>query len=321
MADKILTTGPLLPIAEEILEPFGKIEQSPDIQEDTLAEMLKDSVVGLVVRGEAYVTPRILETAAHLKVIGRSGVGYDTVDIAAATARSIPVVNTPGANARAVAEASMAFMFALVKNIGYWDQQVKNDNWYSRYGLANGDLDGQALGIVGLGNIGQTLARMAQPFNMTIRAYDPYVDKSKATELGVSLVSLEELMSQSNFICLHAALTDTSRGLIDRQALQHVQPGCYLVNLARGEVVESLDILEEALEDGRLAGVALDVFAPEPPSAGHPIFKRENCFTSPHAMAMSKRAMERVFESMATDMAAVLKGERPRFVVNPEVLG
>ena len=316
---KIVATGPLAQVAVDILQEFGELVTAPDFSEESLIPLLGDAVA-LVVRGEGVASARVIAAAPRLAVIGRSGVGYNNIDVAAASARRIPVVFTPGAGARAVAEGAMALMLALCKNLSYWDGQLKAGNWHSRFETPPGDLEQATLGIVGFGRIGQDLARLATPFDMTILAHDPYVPGETAEQLGVRLVPLEELFAAADFISLHAAATNENRGMIDAGLLRQVKPGAFLVNMARGDLVQSLDLLHQALEDGRLAGVGLDVFAPEPPDVSHPIFARPDCLTTPHALGTSRRATARIFTSMALDVAAVLKGERPRFVVNPEIL-
>ncbi len=313
----IVSTGPVDPIVAQLLEPFGSMVIAKDHTEASILSLM-DRAVGLVVRGEARITAQIIQQAPRLKVIGRSGVGYNNVDIAAATERNIPVVFTPGAGARAVAEAAVCWMLALCKRVVFWDQQLKSGNWQSRFQVQVGDLEGATLGIVGFGRIGQQLAKLVRPFDMTVVAYDPFVDPKAAHELGVTLVNLETLVAQSDFVSLHAAASAENHGLINRRILAKVKPGAYLLNLARGELVESLDVLLEALQDGRLAGLGLDTFAPEPPDLQHPIFQHPNCLTAPHAMAGSKAAMSRIFRWMSEDMAAILRGKRPRHVVNPE---
>ena len=315
---KIVATGPIDSVAIDILRPFGKVLIAPNPREETILSLLHGTI-GLIVRGEGRATAELIEKATDLKVIGRPGVGYDSVDIGAATRRKIPVVYTPGAGARAVAEASVTLMLALAKGIPYWDHQFKQGNWQSRYGRKPGDLDGATLGIIGFGRIGQTLAELARPFNMEILAHDPYQSPERFQQLGVDPVELNDLLSRSDFICLHALLTDQTRGIMNRERLNRVKPGAYLINLARGGLIESLDILYDALKEGTLAGVGLDVFEPEPPDFGHPLFKLPNCLTSPHSLGMSHRAMTRIFQSMAKDMAAVITGSRPRFLVNPEI--
>src|ERR1700733_7894638 len=317
---KILSTGAVVPPAGEILEPFGDILIAPDLTEASIFPLL-DSAIALIVRAGGPVTARIISQARSLRVIGRSGVGYESVDIAAATARGIPVVYTPGAGSRAVAEAALTYMLVLCKRLFYWDSQLKAGNWESRNGEHPGDMDGATLGIVSLGSIGQALAQLAQPLRMRMLGFNPYTPPARPQELGVGLVSLETLLRESDFISLHAPLTNETKGLINAERLRSVKRGAYLINLARGGLVESLDVLYQALSSGQLGGVGLDVFSPAPPDVTHPIFQLPNCLTSPHALATTKIAMQNIFRSMAEDMAAVLRGERPRFAVNSEVFG
>ena len=315
---KIACSGPIGEVAIDLLTPFGEIVVADDGSEDALIRIVPDAV-GLVLRGDGIGSAKVIAAAPELKVIGRSGVGYDLVDLPAANARKIPVVITPGANAQAVAEAAITFMLSLCKRIFYWDSEFKKGNWASRFGDFSGDLDGATLGIIGFGRIGQKLAELIRPFNMTVLAYDPFVSKETADALDVALVELEDLLKRSDFVSLHTLLNDDTRGLINRERVALMKPGAYLINLARGGVVENLDVLYEALTDGPLAGVGLDVFEPEPPDVGHPIFTLPNCLTSPHAIAMTHRGMHRSFKMMAEDMAAVLKGGRPKFLANPEI--
>jgi len=315
----IAGSGPIGEVAVEILKPFGEIVIAEDSSEEALLRIL-DGAIGLVLRGDGIGNARIIEAATDLKVIGRSGVGYDNVDMEAATARKIPVIITPGANSQAVAEAAITFMLILCKKMIHWDTQLKQGNWMSRFGESSKDLDGSTLGIIGFGNTGQKLAELIRPFKMTVLAHDPFETGDRAKGLGVEMVELDDLMKQSDFVSIHASLNETTRGLINKERLHLMKPGSYLINLARGGLMENLDVLYEAMTDGPLAGVGLDVFDPEPPDVNHPIFQLQNCLTSPHAIAMTERAMHRSFKSMATDMAAVLGGRKPRFVVNPEAL-
>jgi phosphoglycerate dehydrogenase-like enzyme len=316
---RVTATGPVDEVAVEILGPFGEIVIAPDNSEETLLPLL-EGAVALVVRGDGVANRHVIEAGQDLRVIARTGVGYDNVDVVAATERGIPVVYTPGANARAVAEAAMALMLALCKNITHWDRELKAGNWQSRHESRPRDMDGATLGIIGFGSIGRALAKLAAPFDMELLACDPHVSPESVRELHVGLVELDELMRRADFISLHAGLTDETRGMIDRRRLSLVKPGSYLVNLARGGLIESMDALYERMEEGRLAGVALDVFEPEPPDVGHPIFRLPNLLTSPHALGMTPGAMARIYRAMAGGVAAVLSGGRPEHVVNPEVL-
>jgi D-3-phosphoglycerate dehydrogenase len=316
---RIVASGPVDKVAVEVLKPYGEIQIAPGGHPEDLIPLV-DVAIGLILRGDGIANRDVIDAANDLKVIGRTGVGYDRVDIEAATRRGIPVIVTPGANARAVAEATLAFMLALCKNMPYWDRKLKSGAWKSRFGSRPGDLEGKTLGIIGFGNTGQAVAKLAHAFGMTLLASDPYQSGDRASRMGVELVELEVLLRRSDFISLHSALTPETEKLISRESLTLVKRGAYLVNLARGGLVESLDVLYEAIVEGRLEGVGLDVFEPEPPDTAHPIFQLENCITAPHALGMTDGAMTRIFSSMAEDMAAVLAGKRPRYVANPEAL-
>jgi len=280
---KIACSAPIDQIAIDILQPLGDFIIAPDHSETSLIKAVKGADA-LILRGGAICNANVILAGERLKVIGRPGIGYESVDIESATARRILVVYVPAASARAVAEGAATFIIALCKRIVQWDRECKRGNWDSRYQSKPGDLDGATLGIIGLGNSGQVLA-------------------------------------QSDFVSLHVPVTAETRGLINSRTLKLIKRGACLINIARGGLIESLDLLVESLQVGALAGVGLDVFEPEPPDFSHPLFQQPNCLTTPHALAMSTGAMFKVFKSMAEDVASVLTGNRPRFVVNPEVFG
>ena len=175
------------------------------------------------------------------------------------------------------------------------------------------------LGIVGLGKIGLNLARLAAPFEMRLLGYDPFVTASQAKQCGVELVSLEELLRNSDYVSLHVPLDQTTRGLINRNRISQMKNGAILINTSRGGVIENLDVLAEGLESGRLGGVGLDVFPAEPPDISHRIFQDSRLLCAPHLLGVSELAMNRIYRSMANDMVAVLSGRRPSFCVNPQV--
>jgi D-3-phosphoglycerate dehydrogenase len=315
----IVATGPVDPAAVAVLAPYGNFVVAPDGSEATLLPLMENAV-GLVVRGGGVATRAMIFGAHRLRVIGRSGAGYDSVDLTAANERRIPLVYVPGTGARAVAEAAVTLILALAKNLSYWDQEVKAGNWRSRFQSTPKDIAGSVIGLVGLGNIGSALADLLRGFNARVLAYDPLVSLKKASRYGVELTGLDQLLQISDFVSLHAPLTPETRGMINRTTLGLMKPGAFLINLARGGLIESMDVLHEFLKNGRLGGAALDVFEPEPPDHNHPIFQLKNLIASPHALGMTEGTMQQIFKSMADDMAAVLEGRRPRFVVNPEVL-
>jgi D-3-phosphoglycerate dehydrogenase len=175
------------------------------------------------------------------------------------------------------------------------------------------------LGIIGLGRIGSHLARLAQPFGMTVLGYDPGVVPQEVLSMNVTLVGLAELLQRSDYVSIHVPLNDQTRGMINRERIASMKRGAILINTARGAVMENLDVLADALESGQLSGVGLDVFPTEPPDHSHRIFKHSCCICAPHVVGTSKLAMERIYRSMANDMVAVIQGRTPTFCVNPEV--
>jgi D-3-phosphoglycerate dehydrogenase / 2-oxoglutarate reductase len=273
----------------------------------------------LIVRGDTQISRRVVDAGERLRVIGRSGVGCENVDVAAATSRGIPVVYTPGASSRAVAEGAMTFMLALAKRLTELDYKTKSGQWSFRDNIRVYDLQGATLGIVGLGRIGQELANLARPFGMRILAFDPYVPKDQANEIATELVDLDSLFSQSDFIVLVAPLTKETTGMVNRCRLDLLKPGAILINVGRGALLESLDVVLEALENGKLAAVGMDVFPTEPPDVSHPIFLHPNMLCTPHAIGLSILATQNIFQMMSEGMAAVLDGRMPENVINPEV--
>ncbi|MBA3384677.1 MAG: hydroxyacid dehydrogenase [Actinobacteria bacterium] len=290
----IVATGPVHPVAVEILGPI----ETPEDWHSLLPE-----AEALIVRGNATVGEQELAAATRLRVIGRSGVGVDRVDVASAAARGIPVVVTPGANARAVAEGALTLMLALVKRLPELQHALLERDWGARDRLEPSDLEGTTLGIVGYGRIGRELADLARALGMHVLAHDPLVDDA-TTPLGA-------LFENADIVSLHAPLTDETRGIVGPKLLACAKPGLVLVNTARGGLVSSLDDLLAALEDGRLGGVGLDVFEEEPPDPSHPLFAHPRVVATPHALGLTLGAREAVFRAMAEGVAAVLRGETP----------
>ena len=316
--ERIVSIAPIDRIAIDILQQVAPVEISPSPDEPAVLTLL-EGTVGLVARGtEGGITRKIIENCPGLRVIGRPGVGYDTVDVAFATQRKIPVVYAP-IGGFAVAEAALALLMAIVKKVRLADTILKQGQWQRRYQLSTGDLTGHTLGIIGLGRIGGRLARLVQNFEMEVLGYDPFLTEEAARGMGVEPVPLDDLLRRSDFISVHVPLGEQTRGMINRERIARMKPGAIFINTARGGVVESLDVLADALESGHLGAVGLDVFPTEPPDTSHRLFKHPHFTGAPHLLGVSSLAMERIYRSMATDMVAVLQGRRPRYCVNPEV--
>ena len=300
----IVATGTVAPIAEELL---GEIVVA---DERTFPELLREAQV-LIVRGGWRVGAEAIDAAPALRVIARSGVGFDEIDVAAATRRGIPVVITPGAGAQAVAEAALTLVVALAKRLPELDRLVREGRWSERDGYEVRDLEGMTLGILGFGRIGRRLAELAEPLGMRLLACDPYAEGADC--------DLPTLFAESDAVSIHAPLTEETRGVVDAELLARAKPGLLLVNLARGALVSSLDELLAALERGSLGGVGLDVFDPEPPDVQHPLFRHPRVLVSPHGLWRTPLAIERTFRDLSEGVRAALRGDRPAAVANPEL--
>lgn len=311
---RIVSTDPVPPRARALFAALGEIEvdRSPDGSGLAGAEIL-------LVRA-TRLDGATIRAAPRLRLIARTGAGYDGVDVPAATARGIPVLYAPDAGTVPVAEGAFALILAAAKRLGETCRVVRDGDWESRYDLEAADLRGAVLGVVGLGRIGREVARLGAAFGMHPLAHDPFVPDG-GPDGSVELVSLDELARRADVITLHCALTPATQGMIDRRLLSIVKPGAMLVNVARGGVVESEDALLEALAAGRLSAVGLDVFTDEPPDPRHPLLCHPRVICTPHAIGLTASWNERVFGTLAEAIGTVLAGGRPANVLNPEVLG
>ncbi|HEX9015606.1 MAG TPA: phosphoglycerate dehydrogenase [Chloroflexota bacterium] len=282
--------------------------------EEELIGLLR-GVSGVVAATDPF-TARVLEAAPDLRIIARSGVGYDAIDVPAATARGVVVTTNPGVNRHAVAEYAFALMLACSRHLCEGLAEVKGGGWKRFEGI---DLAGRTLGIVGLGTIGKEVAQRARAFEMRILAYDVHQDAQFAEEHGVSFASLDQLLRESDFVTIHAFLDSGSRHLIDAGRLALMKPTAYLINTARGGLVDS-DALVDALRERRIAGAALDVFEHEPLEAESELRTLDNAYLSPHLAGSSSDATMLSARLAAENVVRVLRGERPHSCVNPEVL-
>lgn len=313
MAPLIVALGPVDEAIDARLAPFGRLIVAATSAE--LARVLPDAVA-LIARADSTVDAPLMAAAPRLRVIGRSGVGVELVDLQAATRRGIPVVVTPGTGAHAVAEGTLALALCLVKRLPRLTALVRARQWEAREEVAVGDLEGACLGVVGYGRIGRRVAELGRCFGMRVLAYDPYVDPG-VTMHQAQVVDLERLVDCADVVSLHAPLTTETRGLIGHDLLAQARPHAILINAGRGGLLD-LDAVYTALLDGRLAGVGLDVYAQEPP-LDHPLYHHPDVVLTPHVLGMSIRARRLTFEALAESMAAVLAGGRAPYVANPEV--
>jgi len=261
-----------------------------------------------------------LARAVNLKVIAKHGVGVDNIDVPAATARRIPVVFTPTANANAVAEHTMALILALARNLYPAAAAMAAGRFADRTKFDGVELEGKTLGVVGFGRIGRRVANMAlHGFGMTVRVYDPFITPGSGTK-GVAIEeSLEDLLRAADFLTLHMPLTPETRHLINGERLAMLKPACRIVNTSRGGVIDD-QALAEALRGGKIAGAGLDVFDQEPLPAGHPFYETPNTLLTPHISSSTKESLDRMARDAAQGVLDVLQGRKPAFPVNPEVL-
>jgi len=270
---------------------------------DGLSAALKDADA-LVVRSAVQVGDELMAHAPKLRVIGRAGVGVDNIDAEAATRRGIVVMNTPGANAVAVAELTVGLMIALVRKLPAANSTMHAGKWEKK-SLQGGELRGKTLGILGLGRIGLEVARRARGFGMEIVAADPFVSAAVARENGITLVLLEELFAKADYLTLHVGLTPQTQGIVNTKTLAAMKKGVRIVNCARGELVVDADLVE-ALKSGQVAGAALDVYAVEPPKDS-PYAELDNVILTPHIAGSTGEAQEAVGVQIARQVREYLK--------------
>jgi len=251
------------------------------------------------------VTAQLLENAKRLEVIGRAGVGVDNIDLDAATRKGVLVMNTPGGNAISVAEHTMTLLLAMAHPVAQADASMKTGKWEKKK-FTGSELRNKTLGLIGLGTIGTEVARLAQALKMTVVAFDPYVSTVLATEQNIRLLPLEDVLRAADFISLHCSLTPETEHVINAKTLALTKPGVRIVNCARGELVDPT-ALRAALESGKAAGAALDVFQVEPPAAGEPLLGFEQVIATPHIGGSTEEAQEIVGIRIVEQMIEYLK--------------
>ncbi|WP_137388149.1 phosphoglycerate dehydrogenase [Rhodoligotrophos defluvii] len=303
MAPRVLIADKLSDRAVEIFRERGiETDVQVGLDRDQLIAIIGD-YDGLAVRSATKVTVKVLEAAHNLKVIGRAGIGVDNIDVPAATAKGVIVMNTPHGNAITTAEHAIALMMALARQIPEANASTQAGKW-EKSRFMGVELTSKVLGIIGCGNIGSIVADRAIGLHMKVIAYDPFLSEERAVDLGVEKVELDELLRRADIITLHTPLTDKTRGIIDAAALAKTRKGVRIINCARGGLVVEAD-LKAALESGHVAGAALDVFEEEPAKA-NPLFGMPNVVCTPHLGASTAEAQENVALQVAEQMSDYL---------------
>lgn len=300
---KILVAEPMAKAGIELLQSRPGWEVIVSNPKEYAAHLA--GAEALLVRSAVKVTKDVLAQAPKLRVIGRAGVGVDNVDLAAATAAGVLVMNTPGGNAVSVAEHTLALMLAMARSIPQASASTKKGLWEKKK-LTGNELRGKTLGVVGLGSIGREVVRRARAFEMKVVASDPYIGPRAAQDVGAELVSLDALYAAADYITLHVAATPETRRMISREAIAKMKDGVRLVNCARGELVDA-EALREALASGKVAGAALDVFEKEPPAPGDPLFSFDTVVATPHIAGSTEEAQEIVGVRIAEQVAEYLE--------------
>jgi len=316
--------GKKILIAEDVTgSGVDRLKQKYQVESDwdlwkkipQLKDALRDADA-LLVRNQTKVNADLLAQARLLKIIGRAGAGYDNVDVEAASQVGVVVCYSPEENAVSVAEHVFGLLLALARKIPGADRSVKNGGW-ERKKYHGFELMGKTLGILGLGKIGFRVALRAKAFGMRLLAHDAYLSSTSlhATESGATLVAMDQLLAESDFLSVHLPLTLETRGLLNRQSFSKMKPTAFIINTSRGEVLVEKD-LALALQHGQLAGAALDVREKEPPAADSPLNGLDNVILTPHTAGLTYEAQEKVVEAVAEDVDRVLSGQPALRFVN-----
>ena len=305
MKPKVLISDSLSHAAIEIFSQRG-CEVEFDLELGKNPEKLAAKIAqfdGLAIRSTTKVTSQLLDSATNLRVIGRAGIGVDNVDIQAATSKGIVVMNTPFGNAITTAEHAIAMMFSVARQIPKADDSTQAGKW-EKSRFIGVELTNKVLGIIGCGNIGSIVAERAIGLKMKVIAYDPFLSSERAADIGLEMVSLEELYSRADFVTLHTPLTEKTKNLIDESVIKSLKKGVYIINCARGGLVNE-SALRNALENGHIAGAAIDVFSTEP-AVENTLFGAPNLVCTPHLGASTSEAQEKVAQQVAEQMSDYL---------------
>ena len=315
---RILVADPIAEDGVALLRQEAEVDVITGLSREDLIAKIGD-YHALVVRSETKVTPDVFAAAKQLQAVGRAGVGVDNIDLNAATERGVVVVNAPLGNTISAAEHAVGLMLALARHIPEANASLKAGEW-KRSKFVGVEVRGKTLGVVGLGQVGSEVARRAKGLDMNVVAYDPFVSPERATVLGVELAeSLDAMLPRVDFLTLHTVLTAQTRHLIGDAELHHVQPSLRLVNTARGDLID-MDALVCAVNEGRVAGAALDVFPQEPPDMASPVLHNDRIIVTPHLGASTTEAQERVAVDVAHQLLAILRGEPAQYAVNAPMI-
>jgi len=303
MRKNILLLESVADEAFHLLQQDAQVQVFTAYQGESIDEITsKHDIHAIITRGKGQVTDALMETCKGLEVVARCGVGLDNVDVKAATKRNIKVVNAPGVNAATIAEHTFSLMLILIRNLYNSISQVKEGNWQWRNQYTGDELSGKTLGVLGLGNIGKRVARMASVFGMNVVYWDKFVNEPAYTSL-----SMEEVLQQADVVTLHVPLLPDTEGLIGEKELALMQPHAMLINTARGSIIDQ-EALTKALQTGKIASFGADVLATEPPDENEPITKLPNTFISPHVGSLTATTYRNMCVLTVNNVLALLAG-------------
>lgn len=309
MNARVLVADPLAPDGLALLRRHLDVSVASD---PAALHVEMGEIDGLIVRSRTKVTADLLEGAPRLQIIGRAGIGVDNIDVPAASARGILVVNAPLGNVKSTAEHTVALIFALARRIPAADRAVREGRW--KQGYEGVQIAGKTLGLIGVGKVGREVAAMAKAIGMSVLAHDPYLPAEAWPPLGLLPANLDEVLTSADFLSVHVPLTEETSGLIGPSELARVKPGSYLINCARGGLVDE-DALVEALRSGHLAGAALDVYVAEPPTDS-PLLSAPNIMLTPHVAASTREAQAQVSTDIAAQVVDFFAGRPVAFPIN-----
>ncbi len=314
---KFVMTQAVCPEGMALLEGKAKVYVADDKDPNRYLDEMSDADA-LIVR-IAKCDRNVIENSPALRVIGRTGVGYDSVDVEAATKAGIPVVITPGANNLSVAEHAVGMMFAVAKNFVEAQNEMKKGNWEIRYAKKAFELKGKKVGFIGLGAIGRQTQKLCKAIGMETFGYDPYISRESMEAMGCEYYEdYRELLRVCDIISIHVPLVEATRGMIGRDELALMKKTAVIINCSRGGIIDE-EALADALNRGSIAGAGTDVFEEEPPSEKNPLLCAKNLVYSPHSAAQTKEAVIRMAEMCIKGCLAVLNGEKWQYVANPKV--
>lgn len=314
---KFVMTQAVCPEGLQMLDEVADVYVADNQDPNNYLDEMKDADA-LIVR-IAKCDGHAIENSPNLKVIGRTGVGYDSVDVKTATAHGIPVVITPGANNRSVAEHAVAMMFALSKNLVEAQQEMCKGNWEIRGAKKAFELEGKTIGILGLGAIGRETAKICEGCGMKVAAYDPFLSKEQVEGYGaVYYENYEDLLKVSDVVSIHVPLTDETKNMISKKQLTEMKKTALIINCSRGGIINETDLVE-ALKAGEIAGAGTDVFCSEPPKTDDPLLNCPNLIVSPHSAAQTREAVIKMAQMCVKGCLAVAEGKKWPFVADKSV--